>query len=334
MGIHILQPHGQGLRSGGYSYNEALSHLLEVRDLGGLMNIGRQELAQKTFPDSSYLLVDSLFLESPLTVEEQGSLKAKGLNIHLLLHLLPFDDPTATAKAKADARAAIESWLPLLSGVIVTGHGAAREFCQHFPDTFTPVVAPPAITPLPRFDGHEGLPLRLLTAGTLCPRKNQHAILHILKKAPPHTWQWDLLGHVDETCPYVQAFRADVHSLQLTDRIRIHGSVSQSSCDTFLSRASVYISASRFESFGIATATALASGVPTLTFRTGDVANWYPQGEGSTYFSVEDLNTFAQHLLHHINSGSVPATSGTVNLPCRSWEDTLGCLIQGLGVLS
>jgi glycosyltransferase involved in cell wall biosynthesis len=332
MAIHLLQPHGSGLRSGGYAYNEAVGRRLNARALGGLREVSRRELVSVEFPTGCQVLIDSLFLQTPLIGEERETLSKKGVRYHLLLHLLPFDDPTARPEEKDRTRTSIESWLPLLSGVVVTGHGAAREWCHHFPNTFEPVIAPPAIIRLPRDPQSDCLPRRLLTIGTLCPRKNQHALLEILKQTRTTDWRWDLVGHVDETSAYVQEFMAELKRLQWEDRVVLHGSVSQERCDALLSQASLYVSAAKFESFGIATATALMSGVPTLTFRTGDVDRWVPDGEKSSYFNLNDTRKFEQQLLDLLHREQVLPRPDRVEVPCRTWEDTLSLLLRGLDV--
>lgn len=333
MALHILQPHSSGLRSGGYAYNEAVGSRLQARALGGLREVSRDDLVSVEFPAGSQVLIDSLFLQAPLTGEESRTLTKKDIRYYLLLHLLPFDDPTASPELKARARASIESWLPILSGVVVTGHGAAREWCHHFPDTFEPVVAPPAIFRLPRDPQPRPYSRRLLTIGTLCPRKNQRAVLEILKRSETNDWRWDLVGHVDDKDAYARDFIAEVKSRQWEDRVMLHGSISQERCDAFMSRATLFISAAQFESFGIATATALLSGVPTLTFRTGDVAYWVPHAEGSAYFKINDSRKFELKLLDLLRQERTLPGPNSVEVPCRSWNDTLALLLRGLAAV-
>jgi len=330
MGLLILQPRANGFRSGGYAYNENLGRLLQARELGGCREASRRDLVSMRFPAESTVLVDSLFLQSPLTIEESRSLPTEGIRYYLLLHLLPFDDPTASDEEKARIRVSIERWLPVLSGVVVTGYGAAREWCHHFPATFEPIVAPPAIYPVARHPGEGNSGLRLLSVGTLCPRKNQLAILEALKRSETDTWRWDLVGEADHQSAYVREFLSEVKSRRWEDRVLLHGSLSQEQCDTFLSRAGLFVSAARFESFGMATATSLASGVPTLTFRTGDVERWVPDGDGSFHVDTAAARKFEELLLRLLHRKlPLPCPAG-VELPCRSWEDTLSLLLGGL----
>ena len=328
MKVYLVQPESGVAQSGGFAYNRAVARALAALGQGGLRETTRAALPHQPSQAGEHRLIDSLFLDEPLKAAERKALSAQGGAYHLLLHLLPFDDPTASVAQKDRWRTAIESWLPLVGGVFVTGQNAAQEWTRHFPNGPAPHVASPAIPIARRKVPAAGNTLRLVTIGGLCRRKNQRFILDELRRHRDTDFVWNVIGSLTDDLAYTAAFRREAASLG--GRVKLHGSVPPEDCDAILDQADLYVSASVFESFGIANATALARGVPTLAFQVGDLAHWTEPGPGCWLHHVPATAAFARDLASLLRQAPPYPVPPRPRLTPTTWTGTAERILAAL----
>jgi glycosyltransferase involved in cell wall biosynthesis len=109
--------------------------------------------------------------------------------------------------------------------------------------------------------------VRLLTVGTVEPRKGLEYLLRALSLLPDCSWHLDLVGSFD---PEHHVFLEELaRSLHISDRVQFHGRVADSVLEEFLVRAHVYVSPSLGEGFGLAVLDAMDRGLPVVATEAG-----------------------------------------------------------------
>lgn len=109
--------------------------------------------------------------------------------------------------------------------------------------------------------------VRLLTVGTVEPRKGLEYLLRALGLLPDCSWHLDLVGSFDQEHHVLLEELA--RSLHISDRVRFHGRVADSVLEEFLVRAHVYVSPSLGEGFGLAVLDAMDRGLPVVATEAG-----------------------------------------------------------------
>ncbi|HOT92226.1 MAG TPA: glycosyltransferase [Anaerolineae bacterium] len=137
--------------------------------------------------------------------------------------------------------------------------------------------------PVPRIPG----PIkRLLTVALLDPshKKGIPVLLQALSQLPRSDWQLDIVGDGPARAEYEQL----VKSLNLTCSVKFHGSKSKAEVAQFMQQADLFVLPSRFETFSVVTAEALATGLPVLVTQCGGPEEFVSAEVGMTV-PVEDM---------------------------------------------
>jgi glycosyltransferase involved in cell wall biosynthesis len=109
--------------------------------------------------------------------------------------------------------------------------------------------------------------VRLLSVGTVEPRKGLEYLLRALSELSDCSWQLDLLGDFDaQHHAFLEKLARSIH---VADRVRFHGRVVDSVLEDFMSRAHVYVSPSLGEGFGLAVLEAMERGLPVVATQAG-----------------------------------------------------------------
>ncbi|WP_240761526.1 glycosyltransferase family 4 protein [Nitrosococcus wardiae] len=144
---------------------------------------------------------------------------------------------------------------------------------------------------------------RLITVGTLSPSKGQLDILsHLQQLTPPFKGTWRLLGDLHTEPEVYCHFQRKLNNSNLKESVHLYHSVPHSRLGKLLTDADLLVSASRFESYGMAIAEAVAAGIPVLAYRVGETSQWIKEGENGFLIPVGDQKNFKStltKLLHH-----------------------------------
>jgi glycosyltransferase involved in cell wall biosynthesis len=230
-------------------------------------------------PPGVPLLVDGLALGAMPGI---GRVLGEGRTLVALVHhplALEGGMPAARAAAlHASERAALGA----AARVVVTSRTTAGTLVRDYgvPEDRI-VVAVPGTDPAPfaRGSGGDG-PLRLLSVGTLVPRKGHDLLLAALSALAGLPWRLTIAGDADRSPSTADALRRAVRDAGLSGRVTLAGAVSAARLETLYDEADLFVLASRHEGFGMAYAEAVARGLPVVGTSAGAVREAVPDGAG------------------------------------------------------
>ncbi|MEO6597910.1 MAG: glycosyltransferase family 4 protein [Planctomycetota bacterium] len=274
--IVLIEPvRAPGFVSGGYRYQAEIMRRLATQGLGELRAVAPGELAtavataQRERPDAK-IVIDGLFASQQRLLLPRATIA--------LLHGVPEHEPWC------------EVPLPVIATSQTTAsavRGVARSIAVVRPGLDACFVPGPARAAAPR--------IRVVCVGTVSPDKGQHRIATALAR-PDLAARCELVLVGNTSChpDYTAAVRGAAGPLPL----HVLGAVPASSVAAELHAADLFVSASRRESFGMATAEAAACGVPVLAFHTGEIDTFVWTGHNGWLVPADaDDTTFARQIV-------------------------------------
>lgn len=170
---------------------------------------------------------------------------------------------------------------------------------------------------------HDG-PVRLLSIGTVEPRKGLEYLVLALADLRDCNWRLDVAGTVQSN--YHGHLVDLARSAGLLDRIEFHGRVSDDDIDVLLSRADIFVSPSLWEGFGLAVLEAMDRGLPVVASRAGALSELIDHEYTGLLVPPADVPALAQALRRLIQDRDLRCTLGsaaTVAVRERySWAET------------
>ncbi len=140
-------------------------------------------------------------------------------------------------------------------------------------------VAEPGTDPGKKAIGNLQVP-RLLTVGTLTPRKGHDVLIEALARITELSWDSLWAGSTDRDPDTTAALERAIHAKGLTDRIVLTGSLEADALSNCYVQSDVFVLPSRHEGFGMAFAEALAHGLPVVGCAAGAVPETVPSDTG------------------------------------------------------
>jgi glycosyltransferase involved in cell wall biosynthesis len=122
--------------------------------------------------------------------------------------------------------------------------------------------------------------VRLLTVGSIVPRKGYDVLIAALAPLAALPWRLTIAGDRtrDETAP--AQLDADIATHGLGGRIEVLGALPEDRLAPLYIEADLFVLASRFEGYGMAFAEALAHGLPVVGTTAGAVPDTVPPDAG------------------------------------------------------
>jgi glycosyltransferase involved in cell wall biosynthesis len=295
MQIRFAIPGDLDARTGGYGYDrsiiaglEAVGFAVDVIGLAGDFpsaspaSVAAAEAALAGIPAGEVTLVDGLaFGALPGVAERHGRRLALVALVHHPLCLETGLTPEAARALEEAERAALGH----ARHVVVTGNETAREVARRFdvPHQRISVVLPgtgsvsgpgSAARASMQPDGR----LRILSVGTLSPRKGHDTLISALARIAGLEWDARIVGNATMHPETAAALKAQARDLGLADRVDFAGEV-ESAVPEMLA-AQIFALASRYEGYGMAFAEAMAHGLPVVGCRAGAVPDVVPPEAG------------------------------------------------------
>jgi glycosyltransferase involved in cell wall biosynthesis len=287
--LAFLIPGDIGQPSGGYGYARAViacwraaGVTVDVVRLGddyprpsaATLDATADQLAQ--LPSDRPVLFDGLaFGALPTSV-----LAACAAPITVLLHH-PLGLETGLAPAEADRMIATERAATAMARhVVVTSPQTARTVEELFdipPERIT--VALPG-TPARAAAQRSARPPRILSVGSLTPRKGHADLVRALAAMADRDWQCDIAGSFTADPETTRALRRQIATEGLEGRITLHGGLSDDAIQQLYQEASLFALPSYYEGYGMAFAEALSYGLPVVGYHAGAVPDVVPASAG------------------------------------------------------
>lgn len=175
---------------------------------------------------------------------------------------------------------------------------------------------------------------RLLSVGTISPRKGYDLLFKALAELKQLDWELGIAGavHFDPDC-YAE-LQELLKGKGLEDRVTFYGAVDPDVLSGMYEEANIFVLASRYEGYGMAYTEALAHGLPVIGSGAGAVKDTLP-ADASVYCGIEDVDRLKNALRTLIGDPKARQAMGQAariaadNLP--TWTDAAKNFAMALG---
>jgi len=258
----------------------------------------------------------------------------------LMLHYLESMNTYYAAQAKAALWAGEQLWLRAMQGMIVPSLQLREYLVRQGLAKEKIVVATPGIAKVPacRLPHPKPLsandPITLVTVGTLSRGKGQLDVVHMLAQMQATNFRLHVIGDCEQNASYTEEILSLIKRSHMQETIIVHGSIPQQALFELLLQCDLYLSASSYESYSMATAEAVAHGLPILAYATGAIGDWIEDGINGRLIELGKPEQFSQALRrllterHALNQLRANAWARTANLSFNSWDQTYRDFLQ------
>lgn len=219
--------------------------------------------------------------------EAVAALALRNPVIGLIHHPLAFEFGLSPERVAALTASETEA-LSHVCHVIVTSPATARDVVRCFGvrtesiEAILPGTAPapkPAPQPQPQ-PQPQSQPLRLLSVGSIVPRKGFDILLAALHPLARLSWTLSIAGDATRDAVAPAQLARDIARFGFAGRVHVLGAVDDAQLESLYQEADVFVLASRFEGYGMAYAEALARGLPVIGTTGGAIPETVPEGAG------------------------------------------------------
>ena len=214
--------------------------------------------------------------------------------------------------------------------VVTTSPTTARMLAEHFAvDADRITVAPPGTDEKPLAHGSNDRQVRLLSVGSVVPRKDFVTLARALSGLYDLPWHLDIAGSLDRSSAAVRQLRDVIITGGIEERISLLGELDDKKLDRLYARADLYVSSSLYEGYGMALMDAIAWGLPVVAARGGAVSDILPSDAaflvtpGNATSMASALRRLIENdaLRHRLHGGALEARE---RLP--RWPATAGII--------
>lgn len=272
--IFFVLPEGSAEISGGNLYNDGLLAALRTR-VGKLRVTSPQDWLESD-AGSRVVLVDTLNLKESITAADR---RVVGEHMVLIVHHLPSLEP---GLPEEDVQRKIEdAALPHFSGFLVSSDYTGTLLKERLPGARVLAIEPPLSVVQPAQAFAPGQEPRALMVCNLIARKGVLPFLQELAQAPrTGNFQLDIVGRHDLDPDYAQACKELIlgHP-ELAARVFLRGGCAHDEMPGWYRQASLLVSASKMETFGMALQEARHHGLAILAVDGGNSGAHIRNGE-------------------------------------------------------
>lgn len=232
-------------------------------------------------PDGTIVVVDGLGLTglAPVLEPHARRLAFVGLVHHPLADETGVEGADRNRWIERETRA-----LEFTKAVFVTSRTTAQRVSEILvvPKDRIRVVVP-GVEDIPNLDfrtrprAHGSV--RLLSVGTLIPRKGHDVLIGALADLKALDWQLDIIG-APRDLGHASSLKALIGLMGLSDRVTLHGAVEHGTLERAYRAADLFVLASRHEGYGIAYGEAVRWGLPVVGTTAGAIPEAVPEGAG------------------------------------------------------
>lgn len=231
-------------------------------------DLARTDRTLSALPPERPVLIDGLAYGAlPLLLIRQISAPIVALCHH------PLFMETGHAPGIADhLRQTEAAALGAAAHVITTSHATADIVMRTFEVPGARItVAPPGTDPAPRAPFRPEGPCKILSVGSLTPRKGHDRLIEVLSRLQDLDWTLRIAGAEGDGETRV-ALLALLRRTGLTERVELAGPLSIGGLTAAYQQADLFALASGYEGFGMAFAEAMSHGLPVVGLKIPAVA--------------------------------------------------------------
>ena len=288
----------------------------------------------QVWPARCVFVLDGLYLSIPAFKASLQQFLPYAQRTYLMLHYLESMNTYYAAQAKAALWAGEQLWLQAVQGIIVPSRQLREYLARQGIDKEKIAVASPGIAKVPAGRlSHpkirsEDDPVTLIIVGTLSRGKGQLDVVRMLAQMPATHVRLHLIGDCAQNASYTEEMRALIQRSHLQESVIVHGSMPQQALFELLPQCDLYLSASSYESYSMATAEAVAHGLPVLAYATGAIGDWIEDGVNGVLIELGQSAQFFQALRRLLTERDLlnqlrhNAWARTANLAFNSWDKT------------
>ncbi|MCA4904816.1 MAG: glycosyltransferase family 4 protein [Rhodocyclaceae bacterium] len=290
--------------------------------------------ALHALPDGSLAVIDGLALPG---FADCLQAEAKRLRLLGFIHH-PLSLETGIAPAMAERMAGIERRLwPMLRGLLCPSAHTARCLADAGVDAARIAVTPPGTERPPEDAVHQlagagdGGTLRLLSIGSVVPRKGHRLLVEALAGLKALPWRLNCIGSTERDLAAVAGVRAAIASHGLDGRVALAGEVGPDALREAWHDADVFVLPSSHEGYGMAYAEAMARGLPVIGTTAGAIPDTVPETAGLLVEAgdVDALRIALERLMvdaalrQQLAAGALEAAAALPDWPTavRHWAD-------------
>lgn len=292
--FHVLLPGPAATLSGGFLYDRRM--IAALKRAGSLASaielpdcfpcpppavIARARDALTALPAESWLIADGLAL-TPLSAHITDLTDGR-LRLIALIHHPLSDEGGLSPPERARLFESERQALGPVRHVIVPSATIARRLADFAVAPDRIAVVPPGISRAVgagagrRRDSAAGV--RLLSVGSLVPRKGLDVLLRALARVRPLAWRLTVVGP-ERDRQFARRLRGMSRSLGVNARVSFLGSVPPMRLAQCYRAAELFVLPSRMEGYGIALAEAMAHGLAVVTTPAGAIPEVVPPAAG------------------------------------------------------
>lgn len=167
--------------------------------------------------------------------------------------------------------------LALSDHVIVSSRTTRDTIAQLFAlpcDKIT--IAEPGVDRAPRARGSRSPTVSIIAVGSIVPRKGYDVLVEALAGLADLDWKMRIVGALDRAPQAVAALRAQIAASGLVHRIELVGAADDAQLAALYDASDLFVSASRYEGYGMVLAEAMVCGLPLVSTTGGAAADTVP----------------------------------------------------------
>ncbi len=182
---------------------------------------------------------------------------------------------------RAFLRAAERLLIPLLARVIVTSELTGERLVTDYGVLRKRiVVVTPGTDDAPRCTGSGGPACRILSVGTLVPRKGHDVLLRALARLCDLDWRLTVVGSAGRDRGHARGLSALADELGIASRVTFAGEVDTAALEALWGGSDLFALATHWEGYGMAVAEALKRGLPVAVTAGGAASSLVPVKAG------------------------------------------------------
>lgn len=289
--------------SGGYAYDRrmvsglrAAGHAVRVVALAGQYPLADDVARGAAASAWARLAVDEIPIIDGLALPafDDVALNARA-SIGLIHH------PTAletgfTEDARLWLQAVERRLMPLLTRVVVTSESTAERLVAQFDVRHHRIaVVVPGTEDAPRCHGSTDGMCRLLSIGTLVPRKGHDVLLSALARLADMEWRLTIVGSAERDPMHAHRLATLAEALGISGRVRFAGEMVDEALEALWRETDIFALATQYEGYGMAIAEALKRGITVAVTAGGAVGSLVP-AEAGVICPVGDVEQLSKAL--------------------------------------